>query len=87
MPELSEFFSDEENTGDEDSAADEGDAANAEDSRGDDPAADPAVRQALATARNLREWLIQWNTFDKLRARRLGQTNPLHSEPKGAPLR
>ena len=87
VPELSEFFSDEENTGDEDSAADEGDAANAEDSRGDDPAADPAVRQALATARNLREWLIQWNTFDKLRARRLGQTNPLHSEPKGAPLR
>lgn len=86
VPELSEFFSDEENTGDEDSAADEGDAANAEDSRGDDPA-DPAVRQALATARNLREWLIQWNTFDKLRARRLGQTNPLHSEPKGAPLR
>lgn len=87
VPELSEFFSDEGNTGDEDSAADEGDAANAEDSRGDDLAVDPAVRQALATARNLREWLIQWNTFDKLRARRLGQTNPLHSEPKGAPLR
>lgn len=47
----------------------------------------PAVSQALTTARNLREWLIEWNAFDKLRARRLGQANPLHSEPKGAPLR
>ena len=47
----------------------------------------PVVRDALATARGLREWLILWNAFDKLRARRLGQANPLHSEPKGAPLR
>lgn len=47
----------------------------------------PAVKQALATARSLREWLIEWNAFDKLRARRLGQANPLHSEPTGAPLR
>ena len=47
----------------------------------------PAVKQALATARSLREWLIEWNAFEKLRARRLGQANPLHSEPTGAPLR
>ncbi|WJY73809.1 hypothetical protein [Corynebacterium auriscanis] len=51
------------------------------------PELPPVVRDALATARGLREWLILWNAFDKLRARRLGQTNPLHSEPKGAPLR
>ncbi|WP_426721519.1 hypothetical protein [Corynebacterium auriscanis] len=51
------------------------------------PELPPVVRDALATARGLREWLILWNAFDKLRARRLGQTNSLHSEPKGAPLR
>ncbi|MCX2163693.1 hypothetical protein [Corynebacterium auriscanis] len=51
------------------------------------PELPPVVRDALATARGLREWLILWNAFDKLRARRLGQANPLHSEPKGAPLR
>lgn len=53
---------------------------------GHDPDAAAAVRAALATARGLREWLDQWQDFDKVRVRRLGAVDSSHSEARPAPL-
>ena len=45
-----------------------------------------AITAALATARGLRIWLDQWQSFDKTRARRLGSVDSSHSELRPAPL-
>lgn len=90
VPELSEFLA-QGSAGGETEARDQTESGGEPEAGKKIPREDaqlsPAVSQALTTARNLREWLIEWNAFDKHRARRLGQANPLHSEPKGAPLR
>ena len=82
-PELTRFM---EGVG-EGSAGAEASQTQAPKSQAENSELHPAVRHALTTARSLREWLAEWNAFDKLRVRRLGQANPLHSEPTGAPLR
>ncbi|WP_459610541.1 hypothetical protein [Corynebacterium urogenitale] len=53
---------------------------------GHDPAAAAVIASALSTARGLRIWLDQWQSFDKTRARRLGPVDSSHSELRPAPL-
>ncbi|HIW95441.1 MAG TPA: N-acetylglucosamine-6-phosphate deacetylase [Candidatus Corynebacterium gallistercoris] len=45
------------------------------------------IAEAMATAKGLRAWIRDFNAFDKLRVRRLGQVTQLHSELTGVPLR
>lgn len=45
-----------------------------------------ATAEALAYARSLRTWIRQWNTFDKLRVRRLGEQRAEYVELSGVPL-
>ncbi|QFQ03375.1 hypothetical protein CUROG_10215 [Corynebacterium urogenitale] len=53
---------------------------------GHDPATAAVIASALSTARGLRIWLDQWQSFDKTRARRLGSVDSSHSELLPAPL-
>ena len=53
---------------------------------GHDPATAAVIASALSTARGLRIWLDQWQSFDKTRARRLGPVDSSHSELRPAPL-
>lgn len=53
---------------------------------GHDPATAAVIASALSTARGLRIWLDQWQSFDKTRARRLGSVDSSHSELRPAPL-
>ncbi|MDC7104002.1 N-acetylglucosamine-6-phosphate deacetylase [Corynebacterium falsenii] len=65
----------------------EPDAARAPETEGQDPATTSAITDALATAKGLRAWIRQWNAFDKLRVRRLGEVDDSLSELQGVPLR
>lgn len=45
-----------------------------------------AIAAALRAAHGLREWVRQWNAFDKLRKRRLGEKTPEFSVLSGVPI-
>lgn len=53
---------------------------------GHDEHATEAITAAMETARGLRQWVREFNAFDKVRVRRLGTVDSSHSEARPAPL-